>query len=310
MPHELALLTADALRALPRDKTVFFFPVGPLEDHGPGLPMGMNLVEATGLCRRAAERLEKELPGWQGVIMPTAPLGVNADTSEAAIKVRAFVLRDWLVDACRSLGRLDFVHFVCFSGQLGPRQLTAIEDAGKIVYRSGFLKHLFRRVTRQATPRAALVSASSALVPIEEVKRSPFWPDPVEHGARRDLSLALALAPEQVAPHALNLPAIPRAGTHATRAVDRLRGQIRGYWGNPAGASAEVGEATLRGTLDEVFPKLRATWEGANPNAIFRTWYSILPPNKSFLVAWILVAGFLLLMLFWLALFSQTLRIE
>ena len=310
MPKDLALMTADALKALPRDKTVFFYPVGPLEDHGPALPMGLDLLEAQSLCVRAAAKLEADLPGWVGVIMPSAPLGVNANTSETAIRVRAFVLRDWLVDSCRSLIRLGFVHFVCFSGHPGPRQLTAIEDAGKIISGLGFWRAVFQTFLPGRGPRPSLVSAVSALIPPSTVKASPFWPDPAEHGARRDLSVALAIAPSQVSEEALQLPPVTPEATHALRAMTRFRRKLRGYWGSPAGASAEIGEATLKGTLDEVFPKLRAVWEGANPNAIFRSWYSVLPPNKSFLIAWILASCVLVMLLMWMAVINEGLRVQ
>src|SRR4051812_27649026 len=127
------MLRRTELDALPKSQTVFFFGVGPLEDHGPHLRMGLDVAEAEWLCRSAAERLEKEKPGWVGVLMPSVPLGIDSDTTELAITVRPHVLRDWLVDACRSLRRAGFSHFVCFSGHLGPRQLTAIEEAGKIL---------------------------------------------------------------------------------------------------------------------------------------------------------------------------------
>src|SRR5262245_6260381 len=124
MPIEFAKSSATRLEALSRASTVFFFPVGPMEDHGPHLPLGLDVAEAGQMCRMAAERLEREMPGWTGVLMPAAPLGIDSNTRRLAWTVRAHVLRDWLVDSCLSLGRAGFVHFVCFSGNLGPKQLT------------------------------------------------------------------------------------------------------------------------------------------------------------------------------------------
>src|ERR1700692_4462404 len=113
MPIEFQKISSQNLKTLIRQKTVFFFPVGPLEDHGPHLPMGLDLSEAQELCKLTAERLEREMPGWNAVLMPAAPLGIDSDTQVFALTVRAHVLRDWLVDACRSLTRAGFFHYVC-----------------------------------------------------------------------------------------------------------------------------------------------------------------------------------------------------
>src|SRR5262245_40865058 len=128
MPFEITRMTSVQLKTLVPSQTVFFFAVGPIEDHGPHLPLGLDLFEAQRLCQFTAESLEKEMPGWKAVLMPAAPLGVNSDTTETAITVRGHVLKDWIVDACRSLSRSGFRHFVSFSGHLGPRQLTALEE--------------------------------------------------------------------------------------------------------------------------------------------------------------------------------------
>ena len=62
MPLILENLTRPELDALPRGKTVFFFPIGGMEDHGPHLPLGLDLQEATHLAYRVALKLEA-LPG-------------------------------------------------------------------------------------------------------------------------------------------------------------------------------------------------------------------------------------------------------
>src|SRR5581483_3916711 len=99
MPFELVKISSLKLESFPKKNTVFFFPVGPLEDHGPHLPIGLDLKEATQLCFAAAKKLEDEVAGWVGVIMPPAPLGIDSNTTHLAVTVRAHVLRDWLVDS-------------------------------------------------------------------------------------------------------------------------------------------------------------------------------------------------------------------
>src|SRR4051812_7414411 len=98
-------LSASKLQRLPKNQTVFFFSVGPWEDHGPHLPLNIDLLEAQALCQRAAERMEKEMPGWVGVLLPPLPIGVDSNTTALALTVRSHVLRDWLVDICLALSR-------------------------------------------------------------------------------------------------------------------------------------------------------------------------------------------------------------
>lgn len=303
MPTDFVRITSAQVDSLSPLRTVFFFPVGPLEDHGPHLPMGLDVLEADTLCRLAAEKLEKDLPGWTGVIMPWAALGLESNTSKPAITVRPHVLRDYLVDSCRSLMRSGFCHFVCFSGHLGPRQLTAIEDAGKIISRRSILRILRTRTAGIPT----LVSASSAAVPPSETWRSPLWPDPMEHGGRRDTSVGLALG---VTSGFEGLADQARPRGFWSRFTDRVFNRVRGYWGFPKQASAPLGSQTLVGTVDELFPKMRAVWEGANPNNLFRSWYSILPPNKSFAKSWLLTLMLLMLLLVWWYAFFEAISVN
>jgi creatinine amidohydrolase len=302
MPLELQNLSATELKSLSAAKTVFFFPVGALEDHGPHLPLGLDLEEARALCRLAAEKLEAELPEWTGVLMPTAPLGVESNTTHIALTVRSYVLRDWLIDACKALKKIGFKHFVCFSGHLGPRQLTAIEDAAKIISRRPLRSLIYpmRSATTRThvkDPYITLVSACSALVTAQEARRSPLWPDVPEHGGKTDTSIALALKPELVDSSSGALIEVTRPDGRLNRLWLRIRRKTQNYWGTPAHATADHGQKVLIGHINEIFPKLRAVWEGSNPDFLFRSWYSILPPNKSFAKGWLM--GLTLIALIW-----------
>jgi creatinine amidohydrolase len=310
MPTEFSNISGFNLDTLPRERSVFFFAVGPMEDHGVHLPVGLDVQEAGRLCFMTAKYLEQEMSGWVGVIMPPAPLGIDSNTTRIAITVRAHVLRDWLVDACRSLMRMGFLHFVCFSGHLGPKQLTAIEEAGAAIGRMGNLGRLtglFRG--RKYEGRATLVSASSALVPARTVAESPFWPDPCEHGGKRDTSIALTLVSGGgLLSNYAQLPAVERSASRWIRNWKRRRKVLSGYWGEPRAARAELGETEILDTLEKLFPKLRAVWEGSNPNSLFRSWYSILPPNKSFFKAWIMLVLVVVILYCWASQFAATLE--
>lgn len=297
MPVDLISRTAAQLDQLSPSKTVFIFPVGPLEDHGPHLPVGLDLYTAEKMARGIGEKLENDMPGWTAVIMPSAPLGLESNTKTFSITVRPHVLRDWLVDACRSLKRSGFRHFACVSGHLGPRQLTAIEEAGKRF--GGIMKIL------NPAPNIRLLSVSSALVSAKDVLRSPFWPDPKEHGGEKDTSLGHYIVPDHMEKKRIPLDEKHREGTFVQRAISRFFGRLPAYWGNPSKGKSEAGRAKIDEWIKEVFPKLRAVWEGSPPRSNFRSWYSILPPNWSFFKAWVLFLFVFVLMLAWMWLFYQ-----
>lgn len=311
MPTELARISSLQLENLSKEKTVFFFPVGPIEDHGSHLPVGLDLDEAVRISHLAATRVESDMPGWTGVVMPMAPFGVQSNTTRLAITVRPYILRDWLVDACVSLMRIGFVNFVCFSGHSGPSQLTAIEEAGRIVWRKGRWS-FWAKALKGMSPRsgATLVSAHSALVDFKKVQASPFWPDPAEHGGQRDTSVALAVSGDWVNTEFSSFPKVERIRSRWMRNFRRRRLLMDGYWGDPSRATKEIGERELEQVVHEVFPKLKAVWDGANPNFLFRSWYSILPPNKSFFKGWVLAVFIVIFILGWAFMMAATLELK
>lgn len=287
MTKKFSQLSASAIDQLIREKTVFFFPVGPLEDHGPHLPINLDLLESLQLCNSTAKYLEEKMRGWTSIIMPDLPLGVDSNTSRIAITIRPHVLRDWLVDSCNSLISLGFLHFVCFSGHLGPRQLTAIEDASKII---GY--HWFG-IRKKGNPN--LSSASSALVKLKEVLLSPLWPNPSEHGGKRDTSVAITILNENIDPLYKALPHLQKTTSQWKRLCRSKK--ISGYWGNPSESTLELGNQELKTILETVFPKLQAVWEGTKPKYLFTSWYSLFPPNKSFFKAWIIGISILIILI-------------
>ncbi len=289
-PIELLKITSEQLTALPKNQTVFFFAVGTPEDYGPHLPMGHAVFEAQEFCQLSAEKVEKNLPGWKSVLMPTAPLGVEGHTTAVLITVRPHVLRDWLVDSCRSLKKMGFKHFVCFTGNLGPKQLTAIEEAGKKI--SGPFRFLRKW---SSSVRPSLISARSAGIPGQVVMSSPLWPDTSEHGGKRDTSIALSITQDCVLENFSTLPEKPVVSSFFSRMVNRCLKKQGGYWGSPSQARSEEGRKLLTNTVDDLFPKFKAVWEGANPDFIFRSWYSIIPLNKSYFKSWVLAAIILIM---------------
>lgn len=276
-------LRAIELNAFPRDRTVIFIPIGPIEDHGEALPMGLDLFEAEAVCRASALLLEKE--GWTTLLFPKAALGVDSNTSAVALRVRPHVLRDYLVDICDSLAKAGFRYFVAVSGNPGTRQLTAIEEAGlflrKRYKKFGFFKNANIPV---------LVSGSSIAIDPEEKSLSAIFMSPSEHGGSRDASVALAVVPEWV--DAALLPSLEKTAMTGTT-FERWRlwkkGGVRGYWGDPRHAEAKRGAESINEKSKTIVLKFRAGIESGKSHQIFKSWYSLFPSNQSLFRIWILV---------------------
>lgn len=70
---------------------LIFIPVGPLEYHGPHLPMGVDALNATLCAREVCKKLEK------GVVMPTAFIGTEKKSPSHLLKNLGFKPADHIV---------------------------------------------------------------------------------------------------------------------------------------------------------------------------------------------------------------------
>ncbi len=297
---KLEELRPSDLGVLPRDRTVIFLPLGPLEDHGNALPLGLDLIEAEAICRRTAELLTGD--GWASVLAPRAALGIDANTTALAIRVRAHVVRDYLVDFCDSLSKQGFRYFIAISGNPGPRQLTAIEEAGKFLRK----RHLRFGIFPNAQA-PMLVSASSVLLDDDEKSLSVLFMAPPEHGGARDASLAMAYAGDQInEPLRQSLPKIDSHSSLFERWKNRRARTVSGYIGDPAAGTVARGKGIVEQKAKTLAIKFRAAAEGGKPHQIFKSWYSLIPSNQSLFRIWLLVVLLAILLAGWTMLSLQT----
>jgi creatinine amidohydrolase/Fe(II)-dependent formamide hydrolase-like protein len=289
----LEKLRADEIRTMPKEKTVVLIPVGPLEDHGDALPIGLDVLEAQAVSLSVATLLKKE--GWTVVLAPAAHLGVDSNTSKIAIRVRPHVLRDYLVDFADSLSKAGFKYFIALSGHPGTRQLTVIEEAGQ------FLKKRHSRLGIFKNKNAPmLVSGSSIAIDTAEKSLSALFMTPPEHGGGRDTSIALEVASNEVDPALIaTLQPIDQTGGTFEKWRKWRRGEIQSYWGNPMGASRAAGRSSIDEKAKTIAIKFRAGVESGKAPQLFKSWYSVFPTNQSLFKIWILVVCLTLLLGAW-----------
>ena len=290
MIASFSLLSGDELLALPRDLTLFLFPIGGLEQHGPHLPLGTKLIEAEELTAALARELQEKLPVWKLILMPILPLTIDSATSKVALVVRPHVVRDAMVDQCDALKRLGFLNFAAISAHRSPRQLTALEDAGRILSKK---KWVF------FGEKAVFISVSSALMDSKEVWRSPMIALPEEHGGELSTSIVLKVNPNLVHSSFAQLPDLPRPQAGIHRFFDYFKGEINGYWGKPKNGNRMIAEKWLKETAQDLALKLQPVLEKQQGMSYFRSAYRYFPLNGSFFKAYFMASLFFILMLLW-----------
>lgn len=289
MIHFFPNLRKDEVQNLAPELTVFLFSFGGLEQHGPHLPIGTKWFLADQAIRALAENLNSKMPQWNFVLMPTLPLVIDPYTTKFSFPVRAHVLRDYLVDQCEALKRHGFLKFAAFSAHVSPRQLSAIEEAGKIISK--------RKIPFKGE-KALLVSVSSQEVNSSEVFRSPMIALPKEHGGVLDTSAMLKLKPDLVAKDFISLPAVAPQKQNFSRLISYYKKTLDGYWGKPAEASL-IENHSQEEKIEKAAVMLKAVFETGQGGSLFNSGYRFYFFNGSFFAAYLLAAMFFIMMLVW-----------
>jgi len=285
MIQSFSLLNDQDLKNLIPDVTLLIFPVGGLEQHGPHLPLGTKILQSREWVDLLAKKLDRSMPGWNFIIMPVLPFTVDTYTTRTALNVRPHVMRDALVDQCDSLKRLGFHQFAAFTSHMTPKQLVAIEDASKIVSRG---------------KKNILISLSSGLVDSKEVWKSPMIGLPAEHAGAFDTASVMVSNPELVSLVRNSLVAVEAPRASVARFIQYFRGELDGYWGDPAKADPEFTAQKLDREFDILVEKMKPVLEQGKGRSAFFSGYRYFPFNGSFFKAYLMATLFFLIMFTWL----------
>jgi len=121
------------IQELDKNKTIFFLPISPLEEHGPHLPVGTDLLITKDAAMEAIKILNKEKPDLTYVLLPMVPLGFckfNADFP-GSISVSGKTVRDIVYSIGASLGDHGFEYLVICTFHMGIVHLKGIYNAMK-----------------------------------------------------------------------------------------------------------------------------------------------------------------------------------
>lgn len=292
-PNEFGLLD--------RDKTIFVFPIGGFEGRGPHLNLGYSLKASQILANRFAEAIDQEFKGERTTVVFTpAPMIVDSQNQAIRVVVRPYVLRDWLVDTCLSLHKLGFKNFLALSSNLTPKQLTAIEEAEKLIRRKTG-STVLSEILKKNPGQSRFLSITSSWIPKDEQMSSLFFPNAADSGGERDTSWAMALDSSLVKNEAIPRLALTRESSLLEALKKRLKNESSDYVGSPSLASSETGKHQIDASILQSARHAADFLRGIPQGSRFRTWYSVVPTNKSFFKAWLLSLLIFVLFCFFVA---------
>jgi creatinine amidohydrolase len=208
---------------------VHLLPLGATEPHGPHAPLSTDTVISVGICERAAERLEGEIPV---LVLPAMPYGVTRYGSAfpGAVSISEGTLRSLVTEVAEAVGPLVLVN-----SHFEPEQVETLRSTGLP------LLDLTRRMNAER---------------LTDEFRSGSC-----HAGRYETSLVLADRPELVQTDRMraleerhvDMPAAIRAGRTDFLAM----GMDEAYCGAPAESSAEEGRETFEALADMLVELIR-----------------------------------------------------
>lgn len=275
-------LTHQELAALHRDRTVVIIPTGPVEQHGPHLPLGTDPITAAFFAEKIAERLSSARADWNFLIFPAIQGGSDTLTYTGSIEVKPATFRAWLYDCCKQFAKDGFRTQIAISTHGGPRHNIVLEEVAakmrwrhrtKMIAASGkilgdildgrFVEKISERLEKNGTPLTS-----------EEKEGLKYD----YHGGLLETSIMLIARPDLVKNLYKDLkPAIVKSFYKLRRTSGRTVGEGLGHLGTPALARAEIGQAAVDVLLDDLMPLVERFLNGENVNRVFRTKFYYFP---------------------------------
>ena len=275
-------MTHTDLSGLQRDKTAVFLCAGPLEQHGPHLPLGTDAMTAEFFSAQMAERLAVNHSEWNFVLFPVYFAGSDTLTYTGTVEVKPATLRALLMDCCKQLARDGFRNIVLFGTHGGPRHMVVLEEVAekmrwryrtRAVSASARILHevmkggIIERIAERLEKAGGALSA-----PEREGLKNDY------HGGLLETSVMMIAKPELVRPVFKTLqPAIVDRYWKLRRNSGKKVGDGLGHLGTPALARPEIGKAAVDILLDDTAPLLEKFLAGENVNKKFRSKFYFVP---------------------------------
>jgi creatinine amidohydrolase len=229
---ELEKMTFEEVDTLPRDRTVIILPVGPLEAHGPHLPLSVDIRGAEVLTGLAAQLLSER--GHTIAIAPVVPYTLSdvAMPFPGTVTLSRPTIIALITDVAASFARHGFRKLVINCHHLERPNLAALHEAAKGAAVFG-ISVLVSNAILESMPECALLMRGE-------------YPEWDFHAGEGETSFFLWKFPDEVRtlykklqPNWSNLREKFAAGAKDFKEA----GGQRCYFGDPAKADPKTGEA-------------------------------------------------------------------
>ncbi|HTL50704.1 MAG TPA: creatininase family protein [Steroidobacteraceae bacterium] len=247
---DYAKLTAPEIGQLDRERTVLIVVGGILEEHGPWLPSYTDGFASEKLAADVAAAVGSR-PGWNALMLPQVPLGSSGANDiggrfvfPGSLVVRSATLRAVYMDLADQLGEAGFRWVLVVSLHGAPLQNRMLDEASDYFHdaHGGHMLHLYglMRVLRGWSEGVAKIAPTLA-----DAERYCV------HACIDETGIMLALRPELVDPGYARATPLTGGNIADLRAIAEMPGWP-GYFGAPAAARAEFGEAVLAALAREM----------------------------------------------------------
>jgi len=276
--HKIEELTASQIKALDRNKTLFFLPVGTLEQHGSHLPIGSDTFIANFYTDKLAERLSKSFPDRTIVLMPIINYS-NGGANEigdilihpGTYSIRQTTLRLIVADVGAQIAQNGFKWIFVIHAHGSPNHNLAISDA------CDFISQEFK-ITMLNLDSLAMEDAANS-DKSRNVKERYFTAEERNligwdiHAGTKETSILLALKPELVNKNFRSLPDQSGDSEEKILKIAKLKDWL-GYFAAPAKAKAEFGREMLEVNLETYASYVARALKGENLFNLprFPTW--------------------------------------
>jgi creatinine amidohydrolase len=251
--YKLEELRYPQLDGFDRATTLFVIAVSPLEEHGPHLPLGVDVFDAEHFSEEITKVFLEKYPEWNVVRIPTLYIGSFLFDAPGSIRVRPRTIRNLLLDILSSLAKYRFQYFLISNAHGGPSHIVALEEAARMLSRrfgvravsySGHMIWNFFRgpYMQEMKERLQLTDAE-----FEALKQD-------SHAGEWETSMMLKLRPDLVDSSYKSL------SSFTVKWMERLRpnyplktGDKLGYVGHPSRASETLADVSSKYLTEKAF---------------------------------------------------------
>jgi len=285
-------LSTPQLESIDKQHAVVLLPIGPLEEHGPHLPFGVDAFNADFVAEKVAGMLKKIDAKITIIKLPVLFLGTHVYRFGGTLWVRQRVIRDTMVDYGRSLAKFGFKKMVIVSAHGGPRHFVALEEAARLVSRRHgvlMISLTSRIIVDFLMGRYVEQISRSLKTPLTEEDRRTLAMD--YHAGWWETSMMLWQKPHLVDRIYRELPPSLVSRRKLRLNSAQIAGPGLGYLGAPAKASTEFAKASHDALQPDIIRILQDLMDGRmNKKAVTSPLYYV-PIFRTNWKRWLLAAG-------------------